>query len=103
MTYRQHLSETLAGTEVDRCEIELHRRASGHEQFIIKLHTYGFRLLDEQGIPYYGANFHQYSVKTEAESFTEALPEHARRVAEMRRRIRFDFQRQIQAQAKELS
>jgi hypothetical protein len=103
MTYRQQLSETLADTEVDRCELELHRRSSGHEEFTVTLHTYGYRLCDKIGVNITPSTAHQYSVKTQAETFTEVLPEHARRVADARRRILFDFQRQLQAQAKELS
>lgn len=98
--YRNQLSETLTDTEVDRCELELHRRSSGHEQFTITLHTYGYRLCDKIGVNTTPSAAHQYSVKTQAETFTEALPEHQRRVAEARRRIQFDFQRQLQAKVK---
>jgi predicted MPP superfamily phosphohydrolase len=98
-SYRQQLSETLADTDVDRAEVELNRRPSGQEEFKISLHTYGFRLCDEAGVVAIGSN-HQYSVKTEAETFAQALPEHARRVAEARRRIQFDFRKQLQANVK---
>jgi hypothetical protein len=100
LSYRNMISEALADTEVDRCELELQRRSSGHEEFTITLHTYGFRLCDKIGVNTTPSAAHQYSVKTQAETFAAALPEHARRVAEARRRIEFDFQRQLQAQVK---
>jgi hypothetical protein len=100
LTYRQQLSNSLAGTEVDRCEIELTRRHSGQEEFTIKLFTYGFRLLEEESLSTRITHSHDYTVKTEADIFAEAMPEHARRVAEMRRRIQFDFRKQLQAKDK---
>jgi hypothetical protein len=100
LTYRHQLSETLADTDVDHCDVEFTRRPSGQEEFKIRLLTYGFRLLEEQDLSTRITRSHDYTVKTEAETFAEALPEHARRVAEMRRRIQFDFRKQLQANVK---
>lgn len=101
-SYREVIRESIRNTEVDLCRTELRFNAHGEPEFEITLATWGHRLLGEYINPRecHKHDTQPYTIWTKGETFTAALPEHERRVAEARRQIRYDFRRELEAKTK---